>query len=249
MSPTREALTKSLTNTLLESQMCDSIEEAGGVADAVVSDTVVAETVEIDAQFQHCLVGVLREYLALSLEEATSVVQRALVPFLDDDSTTSENDNDQEYEKEDGQSTSDEEDDGETIGEGDCELCERFVQLTKHHLIPKSTWPRIEPKLLQAAAAMENSEIDRARRTLGYGLEHTLETLNDNVSTKSCVQRVLRRTCLICRPCHSAVHSTHDNMTLALSYNTIDQLLSDERIYKFCHWASRQKPGKYAVKL
>ena len=46
-------------------------------------------------------------------------------------------------------------DDGDYIGEGECELCERTVKLTRHHLVPKSTWPRMRKRLWNAAPWIE----------------------------------------------------------------------------------------------
>ena len=45
--------------------------------------------------------------------------------------------------------------DGEYIGEGECELCERHLKLTRHHLVPKSTWPRMKKRLWNAAPTIE----------------------------------------------------------------------------------------------
>lgn len=140
-------------------------------------------------------------------------------------------------------------DDNDYIGEGECELCERHVKLTRHHLIPRSTWPRLEARLLQAI--MEGRAVD-----IGCaGLEHLWTTeevsknnINANAATwdratqRQWVRDNLQRVCLICRQCHSAVHRTHDNMTLALSYNTVEKLLDDPAIYKFAKWASTQRP-------
>ncbi len=51
--------------------------------------------------------------------------------------------------------------------------------------------------------------------------------------------------CLICAPCHWAVHRTHDN--LAWPSHVILQLLQDDTIYQFRKWVSQQKPGRQAV--
>jgi len=49
----------------------------------------------------------------------------------------------------------------EWLEEGECELCERYIQLTKHHLIPRSTWTKLEPRLVKLASA----EIARFEKT------------------------------------------------------------------------------------
>ena len=146
----------------------------------------------------------------------------------------------------------DDDDDGTFIGEGDCELCEREILLTRHHLIPRSTWPRLEPRLLNAfAAVLEHN--DKAEAITGDGLKHLLADyrritttssstqLTDRAAQRHMARQMLQRVCLICRQCHTAVHRTHDNMTLAVEYNTIDKLIQEPAIYKFCKWASKQK--------
>ena len=134
-------------------------------------------------------------------------------------------------------------DDGELLSEGECELCDRCIQLTKHHLIPRSTWPRIKTKLLHAAIANEEGDCLRAQSILGDGLDHVLPQLSTN---KSKIRQMLQMSCAICRPCHSAIHKAHDNMSLALEYNTVEKLLFDDQISRFCKWASKQKTGKYS---
>ncbi|KAG7348492.1 hypothetical protein IV203_017197 [Nitzschia inconspicua] len=133
-------------------------------------------------------------------------------------------------------------DDTEYLQDGECELCDRFIKLTKHHLIPRETWSRIQPKLLHAAEAKEKGDIEKAVFVLGPGLCDVLEKLSTERST---IKRLLRETCDICRQCHSAIHRTHTNLELALNYNTVQKLLEDENIRKFCLWASKQRPGKY----
>mmetsp|Transcript_15536 Transcript_15536/g.19891 ORF Transcript_15536/g.19891 Transcript_15536/m.19891 type:complete len:196 (-) Transcript_15536:552-1139(-) len=96
-----------------------------------------------------------------------------------------------------------EDDDEDLLEDGCCEMCERFMPLTRHHLIPR--------------------EEHKKYKKMGY----THEVLN---------------TCaLICRPCHSAVHRTHDNATLASEYNTVDALMADENIVRFVKWARKQR--------
>ncbi|KAL3922905.1 MAG: hypothetical protein SGILL_001955 [Bacillariaceae sp.] len=130
----------------------------------------------------------------------------------------------------------------EYLEDGECELCDRYIKLTKHHLIPKETWARIQTKLLHAAEAKRKGEVEKAAFLLGPGLENTLGALS---SDKTAIRRILQHTCEICRQCHTAVHRTHSNMELALHYNSVDKLLEDETISKFCMWASKQRAGKY----
>ena len=61
------------------------------------------------------------------------------------------------------------------------------------------------------------------------------------------IRDFLHRTCLICRPCHSEVHRLHDEMELAERFPTVERLLEDEDLVRFCKWASGQKCGRYSL--
>ena len=54
----------------------------------------------------------------------------------------------------------------------------------------------------------------------------------------------LNRCALICRPCHSAVHSFEDEKTLAARFNTIELLLADERVIKWVAYISKQRVNR-----
>ncbi|CAM9308181.1 unnamed protein product [Hapterophycus canaliculatus] len=58
---------------------------------------------------------------------------------------------------------------------------------------------------------------------------------------KGYTDAVLNRTITICRPCHSAVHRTHDAATLAERFTTPEELLADETIGRFVSWARKQR--------
>ncbi|OQR82985.1 hypothetical protein ACHHYP_15251 [Achlya hypogyna] len=51
----------------------------------------------------------------------------------------------------------------------------------------------------------------------------------------------LNRTIWICRQCHSKIHSTEDNKSLAAHYNTLEKLLAHESIAKYVKYAAKQK--------
>lgn len=228
-----------LAAALFESNHCCTSEEADAIAHVILQDAV-------DGSFEQSCVDALQDYLPLTPKEASEVVKGIVATneISHDDSGSVNVEDECEEDKE------LDEDGSEWIGEGECELCERFMQLTKHHLIPKSARARIETKLTHAAAALEHDDRDRALLILGPALQHTLEGLEYEEETprKLLIRRILGKTCNICRPCHSAVHRTHDNMTLALHYNTVEMLLKDTQIYHFCQWAHKQKPGQYAIK-
>ncbi|KAI9986888.1 hypothetical protein PInf_025857 [Phytophthora infestans] len=86
---------------------------------------------------------------------------------------------------------------------GLCEMCERPMNLTAHHVIPRVT----HSKYLRQ----------------GY----TKEFLN------TCI--------MICRQCHSKIHSVEDNKTLAREYNTLDKIMQHPEIIAWVAYARKQK--------
>jgi hypothetical protein len=51
----------------------------------------------------------------------------------------------------------------------------------------------------------------------------------------------LNRGIYLCRPCHSGIHRTYDEMTLARHFNTLEDLLADERLSRHFAWVARQR--------
>jgi len=49
---------------------------------------------------------------------------------------------------------------------------------------------------------------------------------------------------LICRPCHSAVHSFEDEKTLAARFNTVPLLMADERVQRFVAYIAKQRVNR-----
>lgn len=84
-----------------------------------------------------------------------------------------------------------------------CEMCERPMNLTAHHLIPRTMHAQYRKK--------------------GY----TKEFLN------TCV--------LICRQCHSKIHSVEDERTLARDYSTLEKIMAHPEIIRWVAYASKQK--------
>mmetsp|Transcript_13554 Transcript_13554/g.29470 ORF Transcript_13554/g.29470 Transcript_13554/m.29470 type:complete len:301 (-) Transcript_13554:36-938(-) len=152
-------------------------------------------------------------------------------------------------------------DDGDFIGEGECELCERSIKLTRHHLIPKSTWPRMKKRLWNAASVIESLHI-LSSQTCGHQqqevqekllgkLENILGTTNlsslPTIITHGTVRAYLSQVCVLCRQCHSAVHRIHTEWELAMEYRTMEQLIQSKEVMKFSRWANKQRPGRYAI--
>ncbi|KAG2787008.1 hypothetical protein PC129_g3876 [Phytophthora cactorum] len=86
---------------------------------------------------------------------------------------------------------------------GLCEMCERPMNLTAHHVIPRVTHAKYLRK--------------------GY----TKAFLN------TCI--------MICRQCHSKIHSVEDNKTLAREYNTLDKIMQHPEIIAWVAYARKQK--------
>ena len=161
----------------------------------------------------------------------------------------------------DGRLFDDHDDDGDFIGEGECELCERTIKLTRHHLVPKSTWPRMKKRLWNAAPLIESlyrspshkqkldprMEEEERERSLAK-LEKIIGTVDlasfPDTITNDSVRAYLVRVCRLCRQCHSAVHRLHTEWELAMEYNTMERLLECREVVKFGRWASRQRSGR-----
>mmetsp|Transcript_136269 Transcript_136269/g.240285 ORF Transcript_136269/g.240285 Transcript_136269/m.240285 type:complete len:428 (+) Transcript_136269:37-1320(+) len=103
-------------------------------------------------------------------------------------------------------------DDGQGLKEGTCEMCERQMPLTFHHLIPKDTHPTYLKKRLPRGI-----EGEPTRGFLNsYGL-------------------------MICRKCHNMVHLLASNSTLAIEYNTLQKLMAEPMIYRWVEHAKKQR--------
>jgi hypothetical protein len=116
----------------------------------------------------------------------------------------------------------------ECVGPGECAICERYMKLTRHHLIPKATWARLESK-----------------SRLKY-LQHSFAHLN--MDNPKAIRKTFQSQVIdICRHCHNHIHTTYDNWTLATSYNTLDRLVDDPAIAKFAKWANQQRVSNKIV--
>lgn len=211
-----------------------SEEECIGIAEAILeADDFAAAT---------------SEFLDVSRQESQSILKTAFFNADDQDSQDSVTDeNNGVLEDDDDVDSNASEDSVDAyIQEGECELCEREMKLTQHHLIPKCTWKIIKPRFANAAKPYRESNFEEVREIIDLGDE-----LPEGLSTRTFTSGFSIRlflsnyTANLCRACHSCVHSNHSNKELAESYNSIEKLLSDERIRKFCKWQNTQKPGKH----
>mmetsp|Transcript_19080 Transcript_19080/g.29383 ORF Transcript_19080/g.29383 Transcript_19080/m.29383 type:complete len:258 (-) Transcript_19080:54-827(-) len=254
-SNTTESHSVQLANALFDASLCSNVDEAQGIAEAIVEDVASKYGEFSHLSFREAYVSELEDYFAISKEEAMVLVKKTFF-ILDDYNDCGSLEDDESSTISISQPSEDDESENNEqeilIGDGECELCERYIQLSRHHLIPKSTHSKIKPRLAHALEALQKGDLHKAKTVLGDGLEYIIPLLsknaNDSLTPASLFRSILGTTCNVCRPCHSAIHKAHDNVTLAVEYSTVEKLLSDENIYKFSKWASKQRPGKYAVR-
>ena len=104
-----------------------------------------------------------------------------------------------------------------------------------------------EMRAIEAAKAKER-EIQKngcamCERVMPLTWHHLIpKTTHRRMARKFSAREMLSRGIWVCRPCHSHIHRTHDNVTLADSYNTLDALLEDSSIAKWIKYASKQRP-------
>lgn len=101
---------------------------------------------------------------------------------------------------------------------GVCELCERSTRLTFHHLIPKETHGRFVGKLLPRlpVAVLEAGAAPTKQWLSHYGA-------------------------MLCRPCHTVVHRLAPNAVLAQRFNSVQALLDEPSIQRWCKYAAKSK--------
>jgi len=230
---------------LLNHAACGSKDEATVIVDVLLEEIQQRGHHLGSRECLEILISCLLENLSLSSEQEASALAIQINEVTGGTQDKNLDVSSSEDESDSGMMDDGDDEEHAPLFDGECELCDRYIQLTKHHLIPKSTWPRMEAKLMHAADAIEGGNLDKASIILGPGLIHLMDDLSS--SDKQYIRQILHRTCDICRPCHSALHRTHDNTELALWYSTIDRILEDEQMASFCKWANKQRSGKYAV--
>jgi hypothetical protein len=255
-----------LIELLFNKDFCSSLEEAQAIVESIEEeqeDNRDGDSPEMETE-NKAWKDALQDFLGISAEESKEIMDQCR-DAISTSNGDGEKDDDEDI-HEDAETASlpenandddDDDDDGECLGPGECELCERDMRLTRHHLIPKSTWPRMEAKLqhdwqawCQQDSASEapgwmqqlisQESLDSARSSSNGDQQQQQE-----LDSKTIRIMFKHHTCQICRPCHSAIHKFYDNMTLAQQYNTTELLLQDQQVYKFCQWASKQRAGKY----
>lgn len=217
-----------------------------GICEEQEALAIAQEVFESEASSQ---VNVLAEYLedrGLSLTDCQRILGGETPNEDKPQGNASSHEESSEADSDDG--TFDEAGDAE--GQPDeCELCERYMMLTKHHLIPKSTWNKMKPLLLRSLEDLQHEQAEGRRAYSSILLDESWKPLLENwkqeVSATGVVKFFHLNVAYVCRPCHSTIHRVHTNMELAERFHTVDLLVQDEAIEKFCRWASKQKTGKY----
>lgn len=106
----------------------------------------------------------------------------------------------------------------------ECEICEREVPLTYHHLIPREMHARVLKKKW-----------------------HPEEMLNSVAWLCRYASQVSCTPMPACqyshRPCHSTVHRVASNEDLARNWHTVESLLAREDIQRWRAYASKQRFG------
>jgi len=100
------------------------------------------------------------------------------------------------------------------LGEGECALCQRMLPMTFHHLIPRETHKKwLKKNKLPGNIVDGECSVNFLS---SYGIE-------------------------ICRGCHSFIHSSETNKTLAEEVNTKELILAHPRMSNWIAYASKQK--------
>lgn len=107
----------------------------------------------------------------------------------------------------------------------ECEICERDIPLSYHHLIPRSTHAKVLKKGWHPESQL-NSVAWLCRWVGACGAVEVVRNAN-----------------AISRQCHSTVHSVAPNEDLARYFYTVELLLEREDIQKWKKYAAKQRFG------
>lgn len=94
-----------------------------------------------------------------------------------------------------------------------CQMCDRSMPLTFHHLFPKKIHKRLQERTHKGHSESKGIPKDELR-TCGI---------------------------MICRPCHSSLHRAYDHEHLAKHLNSLETILADEKMQSWIIYAEKQK--------
>jgi len=231
-----ETFMQRLEEHLFKSGACADYTEANIIAAQILEESGISFDCSqtLTSNEINCVADVLHQYIGFESNEHALQSTKNILCLKDenetDDIDTSDDENDVLFTTDEN-----EDDESEYLAEGECELCERDMRLTRHHLIPKTTHSKLKKRLLHAYLSPTSEKSIEL-------LSHFDNYPSDSITNKS-INLFLSKTCNVCRPCHSHLHKLHDEFDLALNYNTVDKLLEDEDMRKFCIWSNKQKVG------
>jgi hypothetical protein len=94
-----------------------------------------------------------------------------------------------------------------------CQMCERSMPLTFHHLFPKKIHRRLQER-----------------------------TYKGHSESKGIPKEDLRTSgIMICRPCHSALHRNYDHDHLAKQLSSLEAILDDKKMKDWISFAAKQR--------
>ena len=103
-------------------------------------------------------------------------------------------------------------DDLNTLADDECELCEKQMPLTAHHLYPKD----------------QHKRLVKQKKNTGQNYAFTAAFLSGH-------------TAMICRQCHSAIHKMFTNRQLADRYYSIELLCEEDKVIRWVEYARKQR--------
>ena len=146
----------SLATELFSARYCESICEAESIAEALVIppndkgdlNSLIDQLLEFFPQMTKS-VAIRLSFNAFNREDE-KLTEIPVNPESENDSEDSHS------------SCNDEENDSEEyLQDGECELCERYIKLTKHHLIPRVTWKKMKKRLLNISDTRSKCDNNR----------------------------------------------------------------------------------------
>mmetsp|Transcript_4464 Transcript_4464/g.6031 ORF Transcript_4464/g.6031 Transcript_4464/m.6031 type:complete len:213 (-) Transcript_4464:64-702(-) len=101
----------------------------------------------------------------------------------------------------------------------------------------------LKATLVEEAAKSEPGYCAMCERNVHLTRHHLIpRALHDKFAKKGRSKELLSRTISICRPCHSAVHNFLELKELGDEYNTLEKLMSLEKLRSFVSWMAKQTP-------
>jgi hypothetical protein len=125
----------------------------------------------------------------------------------------------------------------------DLRLEVEFLEFGKLQVVP------LEDVVLDEDVAEEDGDADKhtrccemCGREMRLTFHHlTPRDMHAKYLKKGYTREFLNLGVMICRPCHSKIHSSEDNKTLAREYNTLDKIMGHPDIVRFVNYVRKQR--------